>query len=45
MFPNVGRFEMWCWKRMEDISCSESVRNEVLYNVKGERNILETMKI
>jgi len=30
---------------MENISCSESVRNEVLYSVKRERNILQTIKI
>ena len=45
MFPNLGRFETWYWRRMENISCFESVRNEVLYRVKEERNILKTIKI
>jgi hypothetical protein len=34
-------FEMWCWRRMENISCSDRVRNgEVLLRVKEQRNIL-----
>jgi hypothetical protein len=37
-------FEMWCWRRME-ISWTDRVRNEeVLHNVKEERNILHTIK-
>jgi hypothetical protein len=44
MFPDLERFEMW-WRKMENISCSERVRNEVSYRVKGERNILQTIKI
>jgi hypothetical protein len=36
-------FEMWCWRRME-ISMADHVRNEVLHRVKGERNILHTIK-
>ena len=44
MFPNLGRFEMWYWRRLENIRCSESVRNEVLCSVKGERNILRQKK-
>jgi hypothetical protein len=30
---------------MENITFSESVRNEVLYSVKGERNIVQKIKI
>ena len=34
-------FEMWCWSRMEKISCTDHVRNdEVLLRVKEQRNIL-----
>jgi hypothetical protein len=33
-------FEMWCWRRMEKINCTDRVRNgEVLHRVKEERNI------
>ena len=33
--------EMWCWRRMEKISCTNHVRNEeVLLRVKERRNIL-----
>jgi hypothetical protein len=36
---------MWCWRRLEKISWTDSVRNgEVLHRVKGERNILRTVK-
>jgi hypothetical protein len=37
-------FEMWCWRRMEKISWTDRVRTEVLPKVKGERNILYTLK-
>jgi hypothetical protein len=38
-------FEMWCWRMMEKISCSDCVRNEeVLQRVKEERNIIHTVK-
>jgi hypothetical protein len=38
-------FEMWCWRRMEKISCTDHMRNEeVLHRVKEERNILHTIK-
>jgi hypothetical protein len=40
----LERFEMWCWGRMEKISWIERVRNEVLHRVKGDRNILNTIK-
>jgi hypothetical protein len=34
-------FELWCWKRMEKISWTDHVRNEVvLLRVKEQRNIL-----
>jgi len=34
---------MWCWKRKERISWTYSMRNEMLYRVKEERNILQTI--
>jgi hypothetical protein len=37
----LGRFETWCWRRMEKISWTDCVRNvEVLLGVKEEMNIL-----
>ena len=33
-------FEMWCCRRMEKISWTDHVRNEVLLTVKEQRNIL-----
>jgi hypothetical protein len=33
-------FEMWCWRRMEKISRTDHVRNEVLLRVNEQRNIL-----
>jgi hypothetical protein len=39
------RAGMWCWRRMEKICWTDRVRNEeVLHRVKGERNILHTIK-
>jgi hypothetical protein len=35
--------EIWCWKRLEKIICTDHVRNEVLYRVK-DRNIPHTIK-
>jgi hypothetical protein len=36
---------MWCWKRMENISWTDRVRNEeVLHTFKEERNSLHTIK-
>ena len=32
--------EMWCWRRMEKISWTDHVRNEVLFRVKEQRTIL-----
>jgi hypothetical protein len=37
-------FGMWCWRRMEKISWTDHVKNEVLHTVKEERNILHTIK-
>ena len=37
---HLESFEMWCWRRMEKISCTDHVRNEVLLLVKEQRNIL-----
>jgi hypothetical protein len=36
--------EMWCWRRMEKISWSDRVRNEVLRRVKEESCIVHTIK-
>jgi len=38
----LGSFEMWCWRRMEKISCVWN--EEVLHRVKDERNILHKKK-
>jgi hypothetical protein len=38
---HVESFEMWCWRRMEKISWTDHVRNEVvLLRVMEQRNIL-----
>jgi hypothetical protein len=37
---HLESFEMWCRRRMEKISWTEHVRNEVLLRVKEQRNIL-----
>jgi hypothetical protein len=35
---------MWCWRRMDKISWTDSLRNEgVLHRVKEERNIVHTI--
>jgi hypothetical protein len=36
--------EMWCWRRMEKISWTYHVRNEVLLGVKEQRNILHEIR-
>ena len=36
--------EMWCWRWIERISWTDSVKNEVLQRVEGERNILPKKK-
>ena len=39
---HLESFEMWCWRRMEKISCIDRVRNEeVLLRVKEQRSILQ----
>jgi hypothetical protein len=35
------RIEMWCWRKIEKISCADRVK-EVLLEVKGERKIIQT---
>jgi hypothetical protein len=36
---------MWCWRRLEKISWTDRVGNElVLHRVKGERDIVHTVK-
>jgi hypothetical protein len=37
---HLESFEMWCWKRIEKISWTDRVRNEVLLRAKEQRNIL-----
>jgi len=37
---HLENFEMWCWRRMEKVSWNDHVRNEVLFRVKEQRNIL-----
>jgi hypothetical protein len=38
-------FEMWCWRKMVNISWTDRVRNEkVLHRVKEERNIIHTVR-
>jgi hypothetical protein len=42
---HVDVFEMWCWRRMEKISWTNTVTSEeVLHRVNGERNILHRIK-
>jgi hypothetical protein len=39
-------FEMWCWRRMENIIWTDPIRDEkVLHRFKEERNILHTLRI
>jgi len=38
---HLESFKIWCWRRMEKISCTDHVRNEeVLFRIKEQRNIL-----
>jgi len=38
-------FEMWCWRRMEKISCTDHVRKEeVLLRVNEQSNILHEIR-
>ena len=42
---HLESFEMWCWRRMENISWTEHVRNEdVLLRVTEQRNILHKIR-
>jgi len=42
---HLKSFEMWCWRRMEKISCADHVRNEeVLLRVNEQRNILHNIR-
>jgi len=41
----TGSSEMWCWRRMEMISCADRARKEeALHRAKKERNIFHTVK-
>jgi len=40
---HLESYEMWCWRRMEKISWTDHVRNEVLFRVMEQRNILREM--
>ena len=37
---NLESFQVWCYRRMEKVSWTDHVRNEVLFRVKEQRNIL-----
>jgi hypothetical protein len=37
-------FEMRCWRRMEKVSWTDRVRNEVFQRVKEDRNVRHTIK-
>jgi hypothetical protein len=40
-----GKLEMWCWRRIENISLTDRINNEaVLHRVNEERNILHTIR-
>jgi len=42
---HLESFEMWCWRRLEEISWTDHVRNEdVLLRIKEERNILHEIR-
>jgi hypothetical protein len=36
---HLESFEMWCWRRMQKISWTDHVRDEVLFRIKEQRNI------
>jgi hypothetical protein len=41
---HLGSFEIWCWKRMDNVSWINRVRNEeLLHRVKENGNILHTL--
>jgi hypothetical protein len=42
---HLESFEMWCWRRMENISWTDHVRNkDVLLRIKELRNILHEIR-
>jgi len=42
---HLESFEMWCWRRMENISWTDHVRNEeVLLRLNEQRNILHEIR-
>ena len=41
---HLESFEVWCWRRMEKISWTDHVRNEVLFRVNEQRNILHEIR-
>jgi hypothetical protein len=41
---HLESFEMWSWRRMEKISWTDHVRNEVLLKVGEQRNILHEIR-
>jgi hypothetical protein len=41
---HLESFEMWCWRKMEKISWNDHVRNDVLFIVKEQRNILHEIR-
>jgi hypothetical protein len=40
---HLESFEMWCWRRIEKISWTDLVKNEVLHTVKEQRNIVHEL--
>jgi hypothetical protein len=40
---HLESFGMWCWRRMEKISLTDHMRNEVLLRVKEQRNIIRVV--
>ena len=40
----IEGFKIWCWRRMEKIIWTDRVRNKMLQRVKGETDILYTIK-
>ena len=41
---HMESFETWCWRRMEKISWTDRVGNEVLHRVMGERSVIHAIK-
>ena len=39
----LGSFEMWCWKRIENIKRPESVNNEIIESMKEKRTLLNNI--